>query len=129
MRRATFYKHFADKADFFAFVVKEVRAESMGKQNGNTDDTSAFYAAIIRSLLEFLDENERLVSTVWGSSYFPVMIDIVTEQTAADVKVRLIRNQKRGKTLSASPEVLAQAFTGALVGTSKWWVKNRKRRS
>lgn len=101
----------------------------MGKQNGNTDDTSAFYAAIIRSLLEFLDENERLVSTVWGSSYFPVMIDIVTEQTAADVKARLIRNQKRGKTLSTSPEVLAQAFTGALVGTSKWWVKNRKRRS
>lgn len=99
----------------------------MEKISKNTDDTSTFYAAVIRAFLEFLDENEKLFSSVWRSSYFPVMIDIITEQSAADVKERLVKAQKRDKNLSAPPEVLAQAFTGALVGTSKWWVKNGKK--
>ena len=127
VRRATFYKHFGDKFEFFVFMVKEIQEAFMEKSSKEASNSREYYANIIRFLIEFLDENEQLVNSVRGSSYFSAMIDVLIEQIVEDVKSRLTEDRKNRASLSAPPEMLAQAFSGALVETVKWWVTGGKK--
>ena len=85
VRRATFYKHFGDKFEFFVFMVKEIQEAFMEKSSKEASNSREYYANIIRFLIEFLDENEQLVNSVRGSSYFSAMIDVLIEQIVEDV--------------------------------------------
>lgn len=42
------------------------------------------------------------------SSMFPILLDVISEQTAIDVQEKLKEDQRAGVELSAPPEVLAQ---------------------
>lgn len=127
VRRATFYKHFADKYEFFTFVVKEVQRKFLEKNQNDAMQPRQFYMNIIQSMLDFLDQNELLVSSVMKSSMFPILLDVVSEQTALDVQEKLREDERNGASLSAPPAVLAQLFTGALMSITKWWVQQKKK--
>lgn len=86
-----------------------------------------FYKNTINSILDFLDQNELLVTSVMKSSMFPILLDVISEQTAIDVQEKLKEDQRAGVELSAPPEVLAQLFTGALMNITKWWIQQKKR--
>lgn len=111
VRRATFYKHFADKYEFFTFVVKEVQGEFLTKNKKNEAmQPRQFYKNIIDSMLDFLDQNE-LVTSVMKSSMFPILMDVISEQTTAiDVQEKLKEDQRAGVELSAPPEVLCSCL-------------------
>ena len=127
VRRATFYKHFADKYEFFTFVVKEVQGEFLKKNKNEAMQPRQFYKNTIDSILDFLDQNELLVTSVMKSSMFPILLDVISEQTAIDLQEKLKEDQRAGVELSAPPEVLAQLFTGALMNITKWWIQQKKR--
>ena len=122
IRRATFYKHFADKYELFTFVVKEIQSRFLGRNPQTTGQPQQFYYNTIVSVFDFIDENRTLVSSALKSSMFPVLLNIVSEQTAQDVKAQLEQEQRAGKVLPASPVILAQLFTGALINISRWWL-------
>ncbi len=50
VRRATFYKHFADKYEFFAFLIRAKQAEFDAQIRQQTDNTrpQSFYLGIIQ---------------------------------------------------------------------------------
>ncbi|MGL4623945.1 MAG: TetR/AcrR family transcriptional regulator [Culicoidibacterales bacterium] len=127
IRRATFYKHFGDKLEFFVFIVNEVQRDCLNQAILDPDEPFAYYRNIIQSMLTFLDRNEQLVNSVLGSSYFHLLLDIVNEQAVIDIKAKLVSDQKRGILLPASPDVIAQSFTGALIATTKWWLTQGKK--
>ena len=127
VRRATFYKHFGDKYEFFTFLVRYLRDE-FRKDFSKTDSSKgvvAPYVDIIRFLMDFLDENEALVQSVMESTACPILMDIVSEQIVRDVKEMLCEDEKRGMELMLSPELMAQAYTGALVSITRWWIKHK----
>jgi AcrR family transcriptional regulator len=128
VRRATFYKHFADKFDFFAFVVRGKQAEFDAQIRQQSDMTrpQSFYIGIIQHTLDFLDSNEKLVQTVLESNMLPTVLDILSRQITIDIKQKLREDAQNGVPLPASPEVMAHFFTGALVYTARWWVTQRK---
>lgn len=121
VRRATFYKHFADKYEFFAFFVKEIQRSFLERNPQNAGQPQHFYYDTIVSVFDFIDANRKLVASIVKSSMFPILLDVVSEQTARDVQRQLKQDERAGRPLPASPAILAQLFTGALINTAKWW--------
>ena len=74
IRRTTFYKHFADKAAFFAFFVDSLRIdmERRGEQASEVQDVSTGAyderVAIFKQLVDFLLEHERMMDNIFKSS-------------------------------------------------------------
>ena len=128
VRRATFYKHFADKFDFFAFVVREKQAEFDAQIRQQTDKTrsQSFYLGIIQRALDFLNSNEKLVQTVLESNMLPTVMDILSRQITIDITQKLKKEAQNGAPIPASPQVMAHFFTGALLHTLMWWVTQKK---
>jgi len=128
VRRATFYKHFADKYDFFAFVIRAKQAEFDAQIRKRIDSTRprSFYIGIIRHVIDFLNSNEKLVQTVLNSKMLPTVMDILSRQITLDITQKLKEDAENGVPLPASPQVMAQFFSGALVYTMMWWVTQKK---
>jgi AcrR family transcriptional regulator len=127
VRRATFYKHFADKFEFFAFLIRVKQAEFDAQIQKDTDKTSpqSFYLGIIQHTLNFLNSNTKLVQTVLESNMLPTVLDILSKQITIDIMQKLKEDSENGVHLPASPQVMAPFFTGALVYTMRWWVTQK----
>ena len=131
VRRATFYKHFADKYEFFTFFVQWIQNEFRNRFAHKEQDRNGVspYIDIIRFALDFLDENETLVHSVMESSAFPLLLDLISEQIILDVKERLQTDQNNGKELLLSPELMAFSYTGALLNILRWWIGHKNQMS
>jgi len=127
VRRATFYKHFADKYEFLAFVIREKQAEFDAQIRQQTEAASpqAFYLAIIQRSVDFMNANEKLVQTVLNSKMLPTVLDILSRQITLDITQKLKADAQQGLPLPASPQVMAHFFTGALIYTLRWWVTQK----
>ncbi len=127
VRRATFYKHFADKYEFFAFIVRSKQAEFDAQIDQQIDGTRprTLFLGIIQQALDFLKSNEKLVQTVLESNGLPDVLDILSRQITIDITKKLKEAAQNGATLPASPQVMAHFFTGALVYTLRWWVTQK----
>ena len=128
VRRATFYKHFADKYDFFAFVIRAKQAEfdAQIRQHLGKSQPQSFYIGIIKHTLDFLNSNKKLVQTVLESDMLPTVMDILSRQITLDITQKLKEDAQNGVAHPALPQVMAQFFTGALLYTARWWVAQKK---
>lgn len=131
VRRATFYKHFGDKYEFFTFLVQYLRDDFRNKKEHQPkpENPVSPYVEIFRFALDFLDEHDKLVRSVMESSVYPMLTGLVSEQIFLDVKKQLIEDEKNGAPLLLSPDILAKAYTGALSSVSEWWVSHKNQES
>lgn len=129
VRKSTFYKHFGDKYDLLAFVVRQtqekfnaqVARESTG---GSTID---HYMRLITLVFDFMEENEELLQSAIQSNSFPMILSILSEQIILDIQQQLKADVRRGETLPASPEVMAAFFVGGIMETVRYYLKRGKR--
>ena len=127
IRRATFYKHFGDKYELFTFLVQSIQCDFQSK-TAQTDyplRSIEPYITIVKDTLDFLDENSRLVRSIQESSAYPILLDLFSEQIMRDVKARFREDEKNGKELLLPPELMAQAYTGALINIARWWFDHK----
>ena len=131
VRRATFYKHFGDKYEFFTFMVQYIQEIFFCNAVPVDSHTPSIepYITIVKDTLDFLDENETLVHSVMESGVFPLLLNIISEQIVRDVKERFRADAKNGVELMLPPELMAQAYTGALINISRWWVTHKQQAS
>lgn len=127
VRRATFYKYFGDKYEFFTFMVQHIQGDYWKKYQEANHGLSGVepYVEIMKNTLDFLDSNEALVRTVTESSAYPILLNIISEQIVLDVKQRFREEEKNGKELLLSADLMAQAYTGALINLARWWVRHK----
>ncbi|MGN0149111.1 MAG: TetR/AcrR family transcriptional regulator [Clostridia bacterium] len=126
VRRATFYKHFGDKYELYAFVVRQLQDEF--KETHSTDyDRSkpqTFYAMMIKDVLCFADTHRVIVASVFKSSGAGRLTDILSDEIESDIQIHLKRDKANGAILPGKPELIASMITGALVYTIKRWLIN-----
>lgn len=129
VRRATFYQHFSDKYDLFAYMIRELQRKFSEENEVNSDPhrPQTFYSGIFAYTLDFMEENEKMISRILKSDVLPLLLNILSEQIEIDVRQKLIEDEKRGAVLSESPDLLAPLFTGALVYTARWWISQKNR--
>ena len=119
IRRATFYKHFADKYEYFTFYMKEIVADFQNRlaPDVSGDEVGAYLLHMSRELLHFIGEHEQMVRHVRSSSMFPTLLVILLEQISADITQVLRRadraNQKSQKEIAGT----AAFYAGGLLST------------
>ena len=127
IRRATFYKHYADKYDFLKYYVHSLRDEfDKSFRTKNAYTTTEYYVEYVKAITDFLTENEHIVKNALKSDLLPTLIDIVKEQNYVDTAKRLHEGVKHGMTLPASVEVTAAMLTGAVAHVLLTWYQKGK---
>ncbi|MDO4166318.1 MAG: TetR family transcriptional regulator, partial [Eubacteriales bacterium] len=80
IRRATFYKHFADKYEFFSFFVQQIQKTIVQQYPGEQPDLPVpaldYYLFVFHGAVDFLSNHMRLVNNIIQSSVFPTLLDI-----------------------------------------------------
>lgn len=117
VRKSTFYKHFGDKYELLAFIVRqkqeELNTQLMEKQE--TGNTVEYYMQFISLVLDFLSSNKALVHSARQSNSFPLMLHVFSEQIIRDIQDHLKADALRGETLPAPPDIMASFFVGGIM--------------
>ena len=114
IRRTTFYKHFADKYEYFTFYIREV-SDSFLKQlppESNPDNLLDYYSYMSAQLLIFMQENEKLVQHIMESNMFPVLLNLLTSHTRSEFLQRLRNSPDFSQAGNDTMEILASFFAG-----------------
>lgn len=128
VKRATFYKHFADKYAFLKYLVGSLRDSFDSKlpKSIKPDATADYYVEYIRALVNFLLENEKMVNNALESDVFLLLVEIIKEKNYEDTCERLEKSVADGMALPASVEVVAAMMTGAVASAILRWFKSGK---
>ena len=130
VRRATFYKHFGDKNEFFSFMIREMIAKYRKMfLNSNTDCSRPqdFYIHVVEGVLCLLSENRELVQSLSKSQMLPTLTAMIEEEIRWGVQAHIVEDEKKGIRLPAHPAgLMASIFTGALMSMGIWWIEQKE---
>ena len=124
IRRATFYKHFGDKYELYAFSIRGLQAKFEEENRLEYDQKcpQTFYRVMIDHCLQFVQQHSDVFTSVMKSNNSQMLMDILSEEIERDILLHLKADESSGAVLPAKPGLLAAAITGALVYTMKWWI-------
>ncbi len=125
VRRATFYKHYADKFDFLSAYTRLLRDrfDRLIWKDDKPALTPEYYAEYAKRFIHFMSDNSTIVHNLCMSSLFPSVLVIILEQNYKDTCERLRISVEEGMTLSASIETIALMCTGGVAGCIYNWIK------
>ena len=100
IRRTTFYKHFRDKNDYFAFYIDELMSGLPQKQPDeagavSAEDVRALRHAILDDAMDLILAHERLMDNILASSMSGMLTNVICDPLALwwCVLVRLSRGR------------------------------------
>jgi AcrR family transcriptional regulator len=129
VRRGTFYRHFADKYQFFSYYLATL-ADKFMQSAGQGEELSelAVYAAHMhRSLLAFSQRHKRLVRNSLGQAAFAEVMDLVIRQLAEGIIQRIEETPDyRNGRIAASAELIGTFYAGGLLQTLRWWISENE---
>ena len=125
-RTATFYSHFSDKYDFFAFIVKRMRHRFIADEKfPNINNPLDYFTSLIQTGFDFIEKNERILCSIDANS----MLAVITHTSAGEYRAELAKHfvelENIGIELPIEPDLLAEMFVGAMSQTSRWWFEHR----
>ena len=123
-RRATFYKHFGDKSELLAYMIRELQREYNTRAQLAFDpgNPGAGLTHIFASLMDFLDENKGMVRTILNSNGKNIVLDILGEQLELDLKEHFRGAGRTEGGEQVSPEMMAVLYSGAVINCAQWWL-------
>lgn len=115
IRRATFYKHFADKYEYFSFYMKEIFASFRSQLTPGVEatDVNTYALQMIRELLRFVEKHKRFVAKAMEASVSPTTLTILLELLTSDIQ-HVLHNVRPDLT-DVQVEGQATFFTGGLL--------------
>ncbi len=128
IRKATFYKHFANKEELFLFMVREIEKDTRDEKKFSYDPDNpwSYYEEVFRIFLEFLDEHDLISKRILTSSALPTLMNLISDQIENDFCRHMKEDQKKGILTDFSAELLANTMTGSIMYTGKWWISKNK---
>lgn len=119
IRRATFYKHFADKYDFFSFFIRQKQDQfiSQAKEETPPNGIYAYTLYLTQRSILYFKEHESLIQNILKSDMSASPLDIFNEEIHSNILSNLKEHQQRSCTFSVSPELLASFLSGGIFST------------
>jgi len=116
IRRATFYKHFADKYDYFAFYAKEMVEEFQAQLSPiSQKDAHEYLLSMCRQLLQFMTQHKKMVLNIKNSTVFHILLSILVEQTSSDVFQVLQQSESYDAINKKQLKNLAAFYVGGMI--------------
>ena len=119
IRRAAFYKHFADKYDFFSFFIRQKQDQfiSQAKEETPPNGIYAYTLYLTQRSILYFKEHESLIQNILKSDMSASPLDIFNEEIHSNILSNLKEHQQRSCTFSVSPELLASFLSGGIFST------------
>lgn len=116
IRRATFYKHFADKYEYFTFYMTEIFGSFHGrlKPGMEAEDVNAYALDLCRELIRFVQAHTRFIEKAMVASVAPTTLTILLDLLHSEVQHALENADQVGLT-QAQLEGQALFFTGGVL--------------
>ncbi|MDO4174357.1 MAG: TetR/AcrR family transcriptional regulator [Eubacteriales bacterium] len=124
IRRATFYNHFSDKYDFFAFYVRQTREQFLiGSDQAELSlEPYAYNVFLFRQTVAFLTEHTLLVNSCMKSSLFPTLLQILSDEIYHSIMENLRQHAAVPK---ESLPFQASFYAGGIIQILYYWVKHQ----
>lgn len=131
IRTATFYTHFSDKYDFFAFMIRRIRQEFWNNSKLSLADIEPenYISSVIYAGLDFLEENDAFIYAVESNPILAPTMHMLSKEMHSQILQQFQIITDRGTKLTASPEILTELFVGAMSQICQWWYMHRKEMS
>lgn len=125
VHRTTFYTHFNDKYDLFAYMLSKVREEIYEHTQHTTDfDTPKdMYMGIAREVIDFIEENRKQLTAILKNNSNEIVLSILYETIQASV-LDLLELNKHKENFQVPLEVASSFYTGGFIALVIWWLKN-----
>ena len=114
-KTATFYSHFSDKYDFFAFMAKELRSSFIADIESDPGRNAAtYYTSLVSKGMDYLEQNKKLAISVKGSGILSGILQFMPDEIMVRVsKVILKLHFSKGYisklvTFSVKPQILLE---------------------
>ena len=110
VRRATFYKHFNDKYDFFRSLVNIVIVNIDKKVCEITKNSSIIDYIInyVKELISYLNERPHIISNILKSDAAAVMLDIITNCTNESLKRHIESDKALANSLVVDTDTISR---------------------
>ena len=117
IRRTTFYKHFADKYEYFTFYIKEIVAtfQDLLAPDVMEGEIDVYLLHMCRELIRFIKIHDRMVQNIRNSSMFPLLLSILLDSITEDITQVLFRGNKHRPISKMQLEGIAAFYAGGLL--------------
>lgn len=123
IRRATFYKHFADKLEFTDFAASCLH-EKVSEACHAKADVRTYLSLYAASFFEYFKSHEIQVSHLLSSRDLFTLMQSLQNRICLGIREKLIAS---GKTLPSAPEIVAMFYAGGLIQTVYTWLTSKRR--
>lgn len=132
VRRATFYRHFDDKYDFFKYYLQTLtdrflEAASEEFEASRYDGLEAYADYMHAELINFLEAQPALAKMAFRNTTLAGTLDMVMDQIAVGIASRIEAHAKQnGYELPVSSEFVSAVYAGGMVHGLRWWLAEGK---
>lgn len=127
IRRTTFYKHFRDKNDYFAFYIDELMSGLPQKQPDeagvvSAEDVRALRHAILDDAMDLILVHERLMDNILASSMSGMLTNVICDRIARSIRERVMNVLAEDALAPVSLETTSEFVAGGIIRLfTIWW--------
>lgn len=127
IRRTTFYKHFRDKKDYFAFYVDELMSGLPQKRTGkgsaaSADDVRVLRHEVFADAMDMILAHEQLMDNILESSMSGMLTSMICDRIAHSIRERVMSTLDEGALAPVSLETTSEFIAGGIIRLfTNWW--------
>ena len=127
IRRTTFYKHFRDKNDYFAFYIDELMT---GLPQNRTDaadaepldDVRALRHEVFDDAMNMILAHEQLMDNLLASSMSGMLTGMICDRIARSIRERVMSSLAEDALAPVSLETTSEFIAGGIIRLfTHWW--------
>ena len=127
IRRTTFYKHFRDKNDYFAFYIDELMT---GLPQNRTDaadaepldDVQALRHEVFDDAMNMILAHEQLMDNILASSMSGMLTGMICDRIARSIRERVMSSLAEDALAPVSLETTSEFIAGGIIRLfTIWW--------
>ena len=124
IRRTTFYKHFRDKNDYFAFYIDELMSglpQSRGDAK-HAGDVRTLRHEVFDDAMNMILAHEQLMDNILESSMSGMLTSMICDRIAHSIRERVMSTLDEGALAPVSLETTSEFIAGGIIRLfTKWW--------
>ena len=127
IRRTTFYKHFRDKNDYFAFYIDELMTGLPQNQTDAADaeplvDVQALRHEVFDDAMNMVLAHEQLMDNLLASSMSGMLTGMICDRIAHSIRERVMSSLAEDALAPVSLETTSEFIAGGIIRVfTNWW--------
>ncbi|MDD5959456.1 TetR/AcrR family transcriptional regulator [Methanobrevibacter wolinii] len=128
IHRSTFYYHFNDKYELLEKSIYEFTKELNNKiKDKEYKNIVEYYYILTKEYLEHINENRNIYLAMLNNNQHSESLGIIYNIVLENIKENLDLEIKKGKKYPVSTDIIAEYYSGAILKSTEYWIKNSER--